>query len=120
MTPDELDRLADEATPGPWHETGWDDTCPGWWINGGGEPGSQAERGVAVTFVLPLETDESPQPKANAALIALAPQLAREHAALLRAANAVADTSPALMSDTPFARALNELHRVLALKGGHQ
>lgn len=123
MTPDELDRLADEATPGPWYDGGYDEGAH--WIHGGGPAGSQSERGVAGTFGLPTETSKSPIPLANARLIALAPTLAREHAALLRWADQARRVLGELVAK-PYraderAQEMSALLAALdAVTGGHQ
>lgn len=68
MTPDELDALAAEATRGPWkHDP----------VNGYVGP-------VEGDEFMPVVADVDIFSPADGALIALAPTLARDHAALLR------------------------------------
>lgn len=98
MTPDDLDRLADEATPGPWAyeqiERGpaqvglvWDDDD---------EPLSGAivpDDGTVIECVAEVERGD------DARLIALAPTLAREHAALLRWADQAREAMRGMSED---------------------
>jgi hypothetical protein len=69
LSPDELRRLAEEATPGPWH----------WWDEGYLANGSLKSKHGLILKLRPVEAVEPcVEPKgANARLIALAPDLAR-------------------------------------------
>lgn len=61
-----LARLAEAATPGPWREQGWDEEEQGYFVLGGGDPGTSAERMVAYTPVT------NPYAASDAAFIAAA------------------------------------------------
>ena len=59
---EQLRALAEQATPGPWREQGYDETDPGWWILGG----RQGTDEYAVCVTLPY----SPRGAEDAAFIA--------------------------------------------------
>lgn len=72
-----LRELLDAATPQPWRVQGWDDAEHAWFVTGGGPEFSAIEYGIFCALAWLDEGADSPRPRANVHLAALAPELAR-------------------------------------------
>jgi hypothetical protein len=88
MTPDDLRKLADEATPGPW---GWDTYAGIWEPPDGFDPDDDERIPIAKVNTGYDGSEYRADGKANARLIALAPDLARLCAELGEALDNIRD-----------------------------